>query len=464
MAFVGVILLFLAFSAPGKAQSGRIDLVADMETEPVPDGGDAADDPCIWIHPADPSLSTIIGTNKKGGLAVYDLDGKELQYISGMKPNNVDIRYNFPLGGEQVALVCFSNRLDDTIGAYKVNPATRQLEDVAAHKLQSNISVYGFCMYYSMATGKYYAFVNSKKGEVEQWELFDNGSGKVDMTLVRSFDVGTITEGCVADDQFGLFYIAEENVAIWQYNAEPDAGVDRIRVDSTGSGGHLHADIEGLAIYYTSDGEGYLLASSQGSSEFVIYRRTGNHDYLATFRIVDGNGIDSVTDTDGIDVCNFPLGPKFPNGFFIAQDGRNQGGNQNFKVVAWETIANAISPALAIDTGWDPRKVGAGPAQGIEPPSPSPDSDIPSGYMLQQNYPNPFNPGTAIRFVIPEHALVKLQVYSMLGEQVATLAEGPLAAGTYEVTFQAGSLPSGTYIVQLDAGHVHLRKQMLFIK
>ena len=462
--FIGLILFLSALSASSMAQSGRIDLVATLETDPVPNGGDAADDPSIWIHPSDPSLSTIIGTNKKGGLIVYDLDGKELQYISGIKPNNVDIRYNFPLGGDHVALVTFTNRQNDTIGAYKVNPETRQLENVAAKDLQSNLSVYGFCMYYSMATGKYYAFVDSKKGEVEQWELFDDGSGKVDMTLVRTFDVGTITEGCVADDQYGLFYIAEENIAIWQYNAEPDGGTDRTLVANVSQNGPLHADVEGLTIYYDSNGEGYLLASSQGSSEFIIYKRTGNHDYLATFRITDGNGIDSVTDTDGIDVCNFPLGPTFPKGLFIAQDGRNEGGNQNFKLVAWETIANAVNPALTMDTAWDPRKVGAGPVQGIEDGHSSPESGVPAGYALQQNYPNPFNPSTNIRFVIPKNAEVKLEVYSMLGEHVATLAEGAFTAGAHDVTFQASALPSGTYIVQLDAGRVHLRKRMLFVK
>src|SRR4051812_16482465 len=51
---------------------------AHVETEPVAHSGDAADDPAIWINPADPSQSTIIGTDKKGCLAVYDLAGKQL--------------------------------------------------------------------------------------------------------------------------------------------------------------------------------------------------------------------------------------------------------------------------------------------------------------------------------------------------------------------------------------------------
>lgn len=56
--------------------------VAIVQTEPVPSQGDAADDPAIWIHPGDPALSLVLGTDKKGGLNVFDLEGKRLQIVS----------------------------------------------------------------------------------------------------------------------------------------------------------------------------------------------------------------------------------------------------------------------------------------------------------------------------------------------------------------------------------------------
>jgi 3-phytase len=52
--------------------------VAGVETEPVPNMGDAADDPAIWVHPVDPALSLVLGTDKKGGLNVFDLEGNRL--------------------------------------------------------------------------------------------------------------------------------------------------------------------------------------------------------------------------------------------------------------------------------------------------------------------------------------------------------------------------------------------------
>jgi 3-phytase len=307
-------------------------VAATVETEEVPGG--SADDPAIWIHPTDPSLSTIIGTAKDAGMGVYDLSGNQIQWLSDGSLNNVDIRYNFPLGGQSVALVTVSDRTHHTIAAYKVNPTTRGLENVGAISTQFG-EPYGTCMYHSPVSGKYYAFVNNQSGEVEQWELFDNGSSRVDGSLVRTFDVGSQTEGCVADDRLADFYIGEEATGIWKYGAEPGDGIARTQVDKTGSGGHLTADVEGLTLYYASDGTGYLIASSQGSDEFVVYLREGNNDYVKTFKIVAGNGIDEVTNTDGIDVTNFPLGSSFPQGVFVAQDN-----DVNYKLVHWQAIAN----------------------------------------------------------------------------------------------------------------------------
>jgi 3-phytase len=314
---------------------------AAVETEPVPHSGDAADDPAIWVHPSDPAQSTIIGTDKQGGLAVYDLAGKQLQYLADGDINNVDVRAGFPLGGQPVALVTASDRTDKSILIYRVNPATRQLEPVAARKIIT-VGGYGACMYHSSISGKYYYFVNSERGEVEQWELFDNGAGAVDATRVRSFGVGSQTEGCVADDQLGHFYIGEETAGIWKYGAEPSAGDARTSVDTTGAGGHLVADVEGLAIYHGRGGSGYLIASSQGSSSFVLYRREGDNAYVATFTIAAGDAIDAVSETDGIDVTSADLGPAFPQGVFVAQDGKNDQGNQNFKLVPWRAITAAI--------------------------------------------------------------------------------------------------------------------------
>jgi 3-phytase len=329
---------------------------ATVETEPVPSSGDAADDAAIWVHPGDASQSLIIGTDKNSGLAAYDLAGAQVQFLADGELNNVDVRYGFPLGGTSVDIVAAGNRTDDTIAVYAVDPVTGVLQSVAADPLPVGLAeAYGFCLYHSAVSGAFFAFVNDKDGDVEQWRLQDNGQGQVEAILVRSFSVGSQTEGMAADDELGRLYVGEEAVGIWRYGAEPDAGSRRIQVDSTGEQGHLTADVEGLAIYHAGNGRGYLLASSQGSSQFTVYERQGSNDYLMTFEIAGREGIDDVSGTDGIDVSNAALGPAFPGGVFVAQDNDNGSDNQNYKLVPWDSIASAATPPLTIDTSWDPR-------------------------------------------------------------------------------------------------------------
>ena len=90
---------------------------------------------------------------------------------------------------------------------------------------------------------------------------------------------------------------------------------------------------------------GYLVVSDQGINSFAVYRREGDNAYLGQFRVVaDASaGIDGVSETDGIDVTSADLGPAFPHGVFIAQDGRNIAPTerQNFKLVPWQRIAAA---------------------------------------------------------------------------------------------------------------------------
>ena len=357
--------LFLALAILTVLSCGRKDrydihdevfsVKATMETAPVQHGEDAADDPCIWIHPSDPALSTIIGTNKQegGGLLVYDLQGKVIQFTSDGSMNNVDIRYNFPLNGESAALVTTGNRSDNTIAIYRVDPESRRLKNVAARKLPIGIEIYGSCMYRSPVTGDYYAFINDKDGTIEQWRLFDNGSDAVDGELVRTLQVQSQPEGCVADDILAVLYVGEEEAGIWKFGAEPTDHVEGGMIDTVGL--HMVPDVEGLTIYYASDSTGYLIASSQGNNTYVIYNRSGDNRYVGTFRIVDGETIDGTSDTDGIDITNVALGSVFPQGLFVVQDGENPGAHQNFKCVPWDNIANLFVPPLTVAIDWDPR-------------------------------------------------------------------------------------------------------------
>ena len=320
-------------------------VTASAETLPVPHAGDAADDVAIWPHPTDTSLSTVIGTDKQGGLAVYDLSGRQLHYYADSAPNNVDVRNDFVLDGRRTSIVTTSSKGDDALRVYRVDPVTRGLEYVAARTLSVGLGISGPCMYRSPLTGRHYAFDSDSSGNLQQWELFDNGAGRVDARKVRTLKLGSTTEGCVADDALGRLYVAEEDVALWRYGAEPGDGTARTAVDVTGAGGHLVADVEGLALYDAGGGAGYLLASSQGSNAYAVYERSGSNPYVTSFAVSAG-AVDGTSSTDGIDVSALSLGGSFPEGVFVAQDGMNDAGNQNFKLVPWGSVARSVDPPL----------------------------------------------------------------------------------------------------------------------
>ncbi len=89
---------------------------------------------------------------------------------------------------------------------------------------------------------------------------------------------------------------------------------------------------------------------------------------------------------------------------------------------------------------------------------------IPTSFMLHQNYPNPFNPMTTITYDIPVRANVKLVVYNILGQEVATLVNEVQEPGRYNVKFDASGLPSGVYFYKLEAGKYVDVKKMVLVK
>ena len=92
------------------------------------------------------------------------------------------------------------------------------------------------------------------------------------------------------------------------------------------------------------------------------------------------------------------------------------------------------------------------------------ESDIPLNFTLSQNYPNPFNPTSTIKFGIPEAAVVKLEIYNLLGQKVKTLLNARRSAGFHTVNFDATNLSSGMYMYRIQAGNFVKIKKMTLIK
>ena len=379
-------------------------VVPTIETPPEVDNSSApnleadVDDPAIYVNQNDPSKSIVITTLKKAGLVVYNLDGEEIQRIrpEDSRYNNVDIVYDFQLGNNKVDLAVVSDRAKDTLVVYGIDKNTGELTDITAPSLSAESAsifgiddgsrtAYGLATYNSVIDGKSYVFTTQLNGnKIAQLELVDDGAGGVDAKVVRTLDVprnAITSEGLVIDRERGILYAAQEDYGIYKFSAEVNGSTTPTVVDTVNGGsGQLQDDIEGLTMYYGRDGKGYLIASSQGDSTYAVYDREGNNDYLGSFVIGDGNGIDGTQNTDGLDIISSDLGGLFPEGVLVAQDGSNDNGTTNLKFIDLRELASSTD-FFNLDTNqFDPRN-----PQSI-PTDPNPDPNPPDPNNLQVTF------------------------------------------------------------------------------
>ena len=274
-------------------------------------------------------------------------------------------------------------------------------------ELEEANTAYGLAVTQTDPNGKHaFAFVSrSAFTSVAKLRLFATARGRVGYEVLETFDLPEVfslpgggtwnachdddgelsqVEGMVVDDYSGILYLGQEQVGWWATSVSKPARhlalVDRVREfgvpyarvfdeeeeefacefdfsQDPGLGSpYLTADVEGLTIYKSGPGTGYLLVSSQGSDEFLVYDRE-TLEHIGNFAIGDGV-VDSGEESDGMHVVNVNLGGEFTQGLLVAQDGGNtpdvldeegeERDNTNFKFVRWADLAHAMG--LDIDT------------------------------------------------------------------------------------------------------------------
>ena len=396
------------------------------------------DDMCFWLHPTDLTLSTVIVSDKSANkLFVYDLQGATLQTIASSKPGNIDVRYNFTLGGQYIDIIAFNERDTNKIRVYKVDRATRLLTRIDNDNILTG-SNYGFTLYRSPLTGKVYGFTGpSSNTAVKQWELVDDGAGHVaGVGPLRQVQPGGVVEGMVADDETGMLYLSEESGGEWKYSAEPTGGTAGVKIAVVGQNG-LTADVEGVTIYYGPAQTGYIILSSQGNSTFKIYDRKPPHTFRGTFSVAGTNS------TDGCDVINVPLNATFPNGAFVCHNGSSS--PYPDELVRWGDIATALS--LDLDPGyWDPRRMGL---TGVDP------RPLVATTPLLHAAPNPMRRRALLSFSLASDQVARLTIHDVQGRTVRRLHEGYLPAGLHQLAWDAcdersGRVPPGVYLARLE--------------
>ncbi len=338
-----VIAAMLALAACGcerakqePAQQPAVPVLATTETAPVgTTNEDAADDPAIWRNPADPAASLIVATDKKAGLHVYGLGGKSLAFDPAGRVNNVDLVDLGPRG----ILVVGSDRNDPAnarLRLYRLDPTVPKLIPLGTVSGGKG-EAYGVCMV-PAPDGTIHVFSVLKSGVIEQVALSYDGktvSGKT----VRTLRVPSQPEGCAVDQRTNQLFVGEEVAGIWRFDSRadaPTAGELVAKVDKN----YLVPDVEGLALAPEGEDGGWLIASSQGDNSFAVYRLP-DMTPVGRFRIAKGN-VGSVEETDGIALALGDFGPAFPGGLFVVQDGENENQAQNFKLLPWDNVRQAV--------------------------------------------------------------------------------------------------------------------------
>lgn len=315
-------------------------VAASVQSEPVARQGDAADDPAIWVHPRQPALSRVLGTNKKQGLLVYDLQGKLLQDLPVGRLNNVDVRTNFKLGDQTVDLAVASNRDRNSLSLFSIDRTSGQLHE-AGEIATPLAEIYGICLF-QPNPGELYAFANGKDGRYLQYRL-SAVDGVMKGELVRQFNVDSQPEGCVVDDRRQRLFLGEEDVGVWVVDARADQPTALSSVIKVGP--QLQADVEGIALYQDA-GHDYLVISSQGNDSYLVLDALPPYAVRGALRVgLNATaGIDGASQTDGLDVTSVNLGGPWGQGMLVVQDGRKRmpEQTQNFKFVPWADVAKAL--------------------------------------------------------------------------------------------------------------------------
>jgi 3-phytase len=340
--FAPLVLLSLTSCKPG-THADTTEVKPVIITEPVKYD---TDDPAIWVNPADPAKSLVIGTDKNtdGALYVFDMNGKIIKdkVVTGLKrPNNVDLAYGLQLNGKPTDIVITTERMTHKLRIFSL-PNMKPVDNGGIEIFEGETGneyrdLMGISIYIAK-NGKMYAIAGRKNGPLTdgylwQYLLGDDGKGNVKATLVRKFGEYSgkkEIEAIAVDNELGYIYYSDEQVGVRQYYADPEKGNKQLAIFGTSG---FAADHEGISIYKLTDTTGYILVSDQGANRFQIFNREGTKQAPFEHKLVKIVNV-AAHQSDGSDVVSVPLNSVFKHGLFVVMSN-----DKTFHYYRWEDIA-----------------------------------------------------------------------------------------------------------------------------
>lgn len=316
------VISFIAVSCGNKlAPIAANAIKPTIVTQPTPHD---TDDPAIWINKNNPAQSLIIGTDKEeatGGLYAYNLQGQIVNKVYPMdRPNNVDVAYNFDLNGTRIDIAVVTERKQNKIRIFSL-PNLEPVDNggLAVFEDSDQKDPMGIALYTQSETGKVYAIVGRKNGPsneyIYQYEL-KAISGSIQAKLVRKFGAYSgkkEIEAIMVDNELGYVYYADETSGIRKYYADPEKGNKELAFFGQND---FKRDHEGIALYKTSETDGYILISDQQANNFVVYKREGESTNPHNHKMIAKIPFSSI-ECDGADAVNFNFGKPFTNGLMV---------------------------------------------------------------------------------------------------------------------------------------------------
>jgi hypothetical protein len=236
-----------------------------------------------------------------------------------------------------------------------------------------------------------------------------------------------------------------------------------------------HSNIECAAMVNTPPGAFALVMPPDGQDLVITHDNIGSNQIFAWSSSIDPNGsivtyhatLQVAAGTDTLEISADTTGTAVVVPYASIAD------VMTAYATATGNYTADVSWTVYADDGWDEIEATNGPRSvsvdigwylGMHD-----EAIIPDVFALHQNYPNPFNPVTTIRYDIPEQALVRIDIYNILGQKVAVLAEGLHEPGFHAVRWNGtnmygNALSSGMYFYHIKAGDFRDVKKLLLVK